>query len=515
MHSPHRRQRDGDTPRDPAASVVRSRRPCSSSEQRPESEVLIPAGAVTAIKQIDRNPHDSYADVNVNAFLKSAFQSPHASPTTGAVPLVQVTPDTILQSDPRCRSPLLRRISPSQDQHASYQTSVRSNEKTPAMALDPYPVIQHAELLAMPNSPLQWMDDPGNTTGPVEHCDSYLYPMGDMMQTPFSDYNLAGQAVPEAEVQDLARTESPPQDICAPLDQSAPFQTPARDSSVLFRPQHSPIGRVLQYSPSLAPSTTPTPGRREACVPCPCPSPMPDVNIFQYRRKYKDNVYPANNVGNGSVRNQSSFFPTAVYNGLPFEFVLLSLEVESSQGRKQRVADHAKYKVFQGGVIKKGGPPSAESELLPTELVDVQLTSAYHPQYCLQLNNFLPRMHELRKNFHSFDELNRHICPLDTMDEAIPRLLVLPSLQDNWAIALLVRFTTSSNPLNGVQTDRCFVNAASLDFDKRSGNHIMKDQGDFIKFGAIFDEIPLPTGCVTNRTLPQLYDLFPSLDFFR
>jgi hypothetical protein len=511
MQNPH--MRDGDSPRDPAASVVRSRRPCSTSEQRPEIEVLIPAGTLTALRQIDRNSQDSYANVNVNAFLKSAFQSPHASPTTDALPLVRVTPDTILQSDPSCRSPPLRRISPSQDLNASFQTPVRSNEKTPAMALDLHPVIQHAELLAMRNSPLHLMDDPGNAIGPAEHChcDSHLCP-NDMMQTPFSDCNLAGQVVPE--VQDLARTESPPQDVCAPPDQSASFQTPARDSSVLFRPQHSPIGRNLQYSPSLAPSTTPTPGRREACVPCPCPSPMPDVNIFQYRRKYKDNVYPANGVGNGSVRNQSSFFLNAVHNGLPNEYVIQSLEVESSQGRKQRVADHAKYKVFQGGVIKKGGPPSAESELLPTELVDVQLTSAFHPQYCLQLNNFLPRMHELRKNFHSFDELNRHICPLDTMDEAIPRLLLLPSLQDNWAIALLVRFTTSSNPLNGVQTDRCFMNAASLDFDKRSGNHIMKDQGDFIKFGAVFDEIPLPTGCITNRTLPQMYDLFPSLDFF-
>jgi hypothetical protein len=509
MQAPHRRQRDGDSFRDPAACLLRSRLTCSSSEQRPELEVSITAGTLTAVRQIDRNPQDANDVVDVNAYLNFAFQSPHASPTTDSVPLVQVTPGTILQSHSRCLSPPLRRISPSQDQHDSFQTPVRTNAMAQAIALDPHLDVQYEESLAMTNSPLHFMEESGNTLGLDEYCHHPQSDLLDLMQSPLSDDDPVG------ELQYLARTESPSLDTCAPQDRSALFQTPARDSSVPFRPQHSPIGKLPQYSPSLAPSTTPTPGRREPCVPCPCPSPKDEVNIFQYRRKYKENVYPANIVGNGSVPNQSSFFPNAVHNGLPVEYVKLSLEVESSQGRKQRIADHAKYKVFQGGVKKKGGPPSAESELLPTELVDVQLTSAHHPQYCLQLNNFLPRMHELRRNFHSFDELYRHICPLDTMDEAIPRLLLLPSLQDNWAIALLVRFTTFSNPLNGVQTDTtCFVNAASSDFDKRSGNHIMRNEGDFIKFGAIFPEIPLPTGCVTNRTLPQLCELFPSVVFF-
>jgi hypothetical protein len=89
------------------------------------------------------------------------------------------------------------------------------------------------------------------------------------------------------------------------------------------------------------------------------------------------------------------------------------------------------------------------------------------------------------------------------MDEAIPRLLVHSSLQDSWAIALLVRFTTSRNPCDGIQTDNCLMNLASQDFDNRSGNHIMMKH-DVIPFGSTFDGIGLPKQCFTNCTFPQL-----------
>jgi hypothetical protein len=122
-------------------------------------------------------------------------------------------------------------------------------------------------------------------------------------------------------------------------------------------------------------------------------------------------------------------------------------------------------------------------------------------------------MHELRNNFGSPLELYRHICPKtglfnnrgDSIDEAIPPILLLPNLPDNWAIALLVRFTTARNPRSGVQTEKCFMDLAHLDFQRRSGNHIMKNA---IKFGETFDFIPLPPTSLTNRELPQLCEPF-------
>jgi len=123
----------------------------------------------------------------------------------------------------------------------------------------------------------------------------------------------------------------------------------------------------------------------------------------------------------------------------------------------------------------------------------------------------LSRIYDLRNNFEDFSEFYRHICPRpgpvtknssDIIDEAIPRLLLLHKIQDNWAIALLVRFTLSRNPRSGIQAEKCFMDMARLDFLRRSGNHIM---GPGLAFGDSVVGIPLSPCTLTNHTRPQLY----------
>ena len=119
-------------------------------------------------------------------------------------------------------------------------------------------------------------------------------------------------------------------------------------------------------------------------------------------------------------------------------------------------------------------------------------------------------MHELRSNFEHVSELYRNICPRpgpvksnssDVIDEAIPRLLLLPQIQDSWAIALLVRFTLSRNPRSGVQAEKCFMDIARTDFLRRAGNHIM---GPGLTFGDSVIGSPLSRCTLTNHTRPQL-----------
>jgi hypothetical protein len=239
------------------------------------------------------------------------------------------------------------------------------------------------------------------------------------------------------------------------------------------------------------------------------------MSLQNYRRNYPSGVYAGSNPGNGSVRYQCKFFNNAIHEGWPLEFVRLSLDLASSpKERKQRIEDHEVKKKFSDGKGKRSGKQK-DSELIEFEEVDVQLRSTHHPQYCLQVNNFLPRLHELRNNFDNVSVLRRHVCPtdprFDVIDEAIPQLLLLPSLQDSWAIALLVQFTTARNSLSGVQTDSCFMDSACQDFGNRSGNHIMKSE---MPFGATFEGIPLPAECFTNHTFPQLCDVCPNFTIF-
>lgn len=501
----HRRPREGDSVPDSSVKSLRSLRSCSSAGSSERPDLIISGGTVRPVTLKDVEAPDS-PDI-VNSFLKPAFQSPHTSPTTEFV--VKETPSTVPQPCPTLQSPL-HDTSASEDRLAAFRTPCGSDVALPASQPEIASFIQDFPAPAMTHSThsfLHIIDEPIHSDAPAEDASLSLQSFVlDASPAPFLNDDPAGQEVQEV----IARPESPLQVFCTPQEHSTILQTPARGISMPFRPAHSPIGKLPQYSPRIGASTTPTPVKdRGVCVPCQCPKPLPEMSLQRYRQKYPDGKYKVNGPGNGSVPDQCLFFEHAVHNGLPLEFVKLSLDLDSSQDRKQRVEDHEKMKTFQGGIRKKGGLTKAGSET-PDTKVDVQLASTYHPQYCLQLNNFLPRMHDLRNNFGSFVELYRHICPKmysrsGGMDEAIPRLLLLANLQDSWAIALLVRFTTSRNPRSGVQTDRCFMDLASQDFDLRSGNHIM---GQAIKFGATFHGYPLPTGCFTNRTLPQLCDPF-------
>lgn len=497
----NRRLRDGDSAADSSVNSLRSLRLRSSASSSERPDLIISGGSIRPVTFKDVDASDSL-DI-VNSFLKTAFQSPYASPTSDR--FTQQTPSTLPQpcATFQFQSPL-HDTSALEDRLAAFRTPVASDVALPAMHMEINPCIQDVQAPTMTESLFQIIAEPSQVVAPAEDTSLSLQSLVfDTSPPPFLNDDPAGQEVQEV----IARPESPPQAICTSHEQGNIVQTPARGMSMPFRPAHSPIGKLPQYSPRIVASTTPTPGKdRGACLPCHCPKPLPEMSLQHYRQKYPNGKYADSGPGNGSVQDQYLFFKHAVHNGLPLEFVKLSLDLDTSQDRKQRIEDHEKLKNFQGGIRKKGGLSKAGSETSETR--DVQLASTYHPQYCLQLNNFLPRMHELRNNFGSFVELYRHICPKmysrsDTMDEAIPRLLLLPSLQDSWAIALLVRFTTSRNPCSGVQTDRCFMDMASQDFDLRSGNHIM-DQA--IKFGATFDGFPLPSGCFINRTLPQLCD---------
>jgi hypothetical protein len=492
------RLREGDPT--PSANSVLSLRSRSSAEISNRPEVIIPVLNIRAIALKHAVVPDS-PDL-VNAFLTKDFQSPNTSPTFAG--FLQDTPSTLPPPNSTFQT-LLHDTGGSEDPRAAFRTPIAPDAAVPAVLTGMRPPIQYVQAPTLPHSHLQITVEPSYLDALPEDVTLTLqsHPF-DTSPPPFLHDDTAGQEVQEV----IARPESPLQAIDTTRSHSAVAETPVRSIPEPFRPAHSPIGKI-QYSPRIVASTTPTPGKdRENCVPCKCPKPLPEMSLEWYRQKYPDGKYKDSSPGNGSVRDQA-FFENAVHDGRPLEFVKLSLDLDMGQDRKQRIEDHALMKTFQGGIRRKGGQTKVGSEVIP---VDVQLVSTYHPQYCLQLNNFLPRMHELRNNFLTFVELYRHICPRmysrsDIHDEAIPRLLLHPKLQDNWAIALLVRFTTSRNPRSGVQTDRCFMDLASQEFNLRSGNHIMNNA---IHFGAVFDD-PLPSGCFTNRIFPQLCDLCPLL----
>jgi hypothetical protein len=484
-----------------SANSVHCLRSRSSAYISDRPDVIIPVGTTRAIAFKHAAAPDS-PDL-VNAFLTKDFQSPNTSPTFAG--FLQDTPSTLPQPHPSFQT-LLPDTGGSEDPRAASLTPIAPYVAVPALLTGMGPPIQCTQAPALPHSHLQIIVEPSYLDALAEDEPLTLQSHShDTSPPPFLLDDPAGQEVQEV----IARPESPLQVIDTTRSHSAAAETPVRGIPEPFRPALSPIGK-LQYSPANVASTTPTPGKdRGNCVPCQCPKPLPEMSLEWYRQKYPYGRYKDSGPGNGSVPNQYRFFENGVHDGLPLEFVKLSLDLDMGQDRKQRIEDRTLLKTFQGGIRKKGGVTKAGSEVIP---VDVQLVSTYHPQYCLQLNNFLPRMHELRNNFFTSLELYRHVCPRmsgrsDVQDEAIPRVLLHPKLQDNWAIALLVRFTTSRNPRSGVQTDRCFMDLASQDFESRSGNHIMSNA---IHFGAVFDD-PLPSGCFTNRIFPQLCDLCPLL----
>jgi hypothetical protein len=444
----------------------------------------------------------------VNPYLVAEFQTPMSSLPT------EVTPGTLPMTRPFKASSA--GPSPSGFKTPGRRNSPLSNTQA---QLRRQPLVSRAQESASCSAPLPVPCHPPRT--PVK-SNSFMTPGTDnSFMTPVrvacfapdqhsalsEDDHLADQEVQEVQTRPgSVEVEG----------RSCAVQTLTRGSA-LFAPI-SPLGRSLQYPPEtvkLSVTPTPTPVKdRSFCVPCQCPKPRYPWTIQQYRLKYPYFKY-AGGPGNGSVLNQKGFFKYGSNEGRPFEKVTLLLQDETSAKapRKQRVEDHKDLRKFNlDGEKKPGGPPPKHAKRIETEDVDVQLISVHHPQYCLQYSNFLPRLHELRPNLCGTSIVNlwRHVCPtvpinqhVKAMDEAIPRLLVHSSLQDSWAIALLVRFTTSRNPCDGIQTDNCLMNLASQDFDNRSGNHIMMKH-DVIPFGSTFDGIGLPKQCFTNCTFPQL-----------
>jgi hypothetical protein len=487
---------------------------------------------------------------DVNSYLNPEFQTPKPLSATEVTPGALVISRPFVKSSsaapspPGCKAPQprdspsgfkapLSRDSPSgfkaSHSSSSFQKPCRRDSSL-STTQSQQPLVSRAQESASCKAPLPIVTVPCHPATPVRGSGSTTPPRSDGFTTPergasFAlDEHSALSADDHMAEQELQEVQARPG--------SASICTPARGSggaSALFVPI-SPLGRVLQYPPETVKlPATPVPGKdRSLCVPCQCPKPVYPWTIQQYRLKYPYLKY-AGSPGNGSVLNQPGFLKYGCYKGRPFESIILQLGVEtplegetplevetdSKAPRKQRVEDHEDLKKFNmKGERQPGGPPSRHAE--QTEYRDVQLTSEHHPQYCLQYSNFLPRLHELRPNLcsKSIVHLWRHVCPTvpmnkdSAMNEAIPpvpRLLVHSSLQDSWAIALLVRFTTFRNPRDGIQNGNCLMNLAFQDFVNRSGNHIMKHpNGHAIPFGTTFKGIGLPMECFTNCIFPQL-----------
>lgn len=464
-------------------------------------ELLIPVshgGNTAPAATVDPSVDD------INHYLVAEFQTPTSSLPT------EVTPGTLPVTRPF-------KASSSGPSPSGFKTPVRplvSRAQESASCSAPLPVPCHPRTPVRSNSFMT----PGTDN-------SFMTPVKGACFAP--DQHSALSADDHLADQEVQEVQTRPGSVEVE-GQSCPVQTPTRGpggTSALFAPI-SPLGRSLQYPPQTVKlSVTPTPVKdRSICVPCQCPKPRYPWTIQQYRLKYPYFKY-AGGPGNGSVLNQKGFFKFGANEGRPFEKVTLTLQHETSAKApsKQRVEGNEDLRKFNlEGEKKPGGPPSKDAKRIETKDVDVQLISVHHPQYCLQYSNFLPRLHELRPNLCSTSIVNlwRHVCPTvpinkhdDAMDEAIPRLLVHSSLQDSWAIALLVRYTTSRNPCGGIQTDNCLMNLASQDFDNRSGNHIMMKH-DVIPFGSTFDGIGLPKQCFTNCTFPQLCVVYISSSLY-
>jgi hypothetical protein len=372
---------EGKSSPNPAADLLRalsSRRNEGSFER---TVTLLPGVKVVAVSAADMDSHQS-SDV-VNAFLKPAFQSPYTSPTTD-------TPSTLPPPHRLFAAPAdVYGISPGQ--FAGFQ----SPRRDVAVQVTPSELIcnfaEEVGPAAMCNSSHSNVGEPSSS---IVNSEDFPLPLHshDFEHTSPPPFHCDGPIEPEdQEVQELARSESPLQEVSVRQEHSSLLHTPARDPLEPLRPTHSPIGKMPQYSPkTVRLSTTPTPARdRGACVPCQCPKPPPEVSLATYRQKFPYGKYkvknPLNdlvenvNPGNGSVNNECLFFKNAIHNGLPLEFVVLSLELESNQDRKQRVENHRTIKEFIGGEKKKGGIPKASSKNISIELVDVQLASSHHP----------------------------------------------------------------------------------------------------------------------------------------
>jgi hypothetical protein len=492
----NRRPRDGDSASDQSSILLRYRSSLNAGSAE-RADPVYASGNIISVTTIGPNDHD-HIDV-VNTFLVPAFQSPRATPNN------QDTPSTL----PSVQSSFYD-TSVSKDQPCGYETPVRRGVMNEIVQpeLDRIPIVQLVHAPASCNSPLQ---SKAELKRPVAAARSNLF--SPILQASTLSLQVSIDDPSDSDVkavQDII--ESPCLSCHDPQDRCVGFQTPAGGASAPIKSVHSLTGKTLQYSPKLiVSSATPIPPTAlKHCVPCHCPEPLPDMSLENYRRMYPNGVYVGSNLGNGSVPYQRNFFKNAIHEGWPLESLKVDL-ASSQKDRKKRLADHEDKKLFNNGQGKRSGRQK-DAEVIEFEEIDTQIRSTHHPQYCLQVNNFLPRLHELRNNFINMSVLRQHVCPTDpsshndVIDEAIPQLLLLPSLPDSWAIALLVQFTTARNPLSSDQTGGCLMDLANQDFGNRSGNHIMKSE---MPFGATFEGVPLPAECFTNHTFPQLCDVCP------
>lgn len=502
----YRRPRgEGDSAAEAATvSSVRSLRSRNAGSSDTAEPAIGPADAFPSLndtENVDPNDFNSFFndDYKVQTPSKSSV-GPHTTPIIG---VLQDTPSTLLQPSRSLQSPDCN-TSALQNQQSCLQTPVPSpvqNLMVPFEQMYPYrhPPLHHVQPPAICGSSMQIEAELSQLGGFCQFRGFAPVPFGANHEDPFS-------GVDDLEV----RCGGAPALV---------YETPGRGAPAAVGTAHSPIGKMSQmYIPKMiGRSATPETGNdRGPAVPCHCPEPSEKHSLQAYRVLYP-HAKPIC-FENGKPKYLEEGMPknleNAIHGGTTLENVELPVDLVASQASaKKKIPNFADLKPFKDGKPKIGGVTPRHADPNEYECVDVQLRSSHHPQYCLQFNNFLPRMHELRHRLGregNIHELWRHVCPTALykqgchMEEAIPRLLLLPKLQDSWAIALLVRFTTFMNPMEGVQTARCLMALAAEEFEIRSGNHIMTSA---MPFGAVFKDVPLPPACFTNRTFPQLYDI--------